>query len=148
MGELSSSENPPFISAFSAYGSTVRTKNAYSSTALTTPEKALTSLNSLLVENERVKKYGFLESELSRAKKNLLKRYESSYNERDKLTSSRIVFEYVNNFLEQEPIPGIEWEYKFLQFVLPSITLAEVNNRINKFVHDDNMVVTLSLIHI
>ena len=144
LGELSSSENPPFISAFSGYGSTVRTKNAYSSTALTTPEKALTSLNSLLVENERVKKYGFLESELSRAKKNLLKRYESSYNERDKLTSGRIVFEYVNNFLEQEPIPGIEWEYKFLQFVLPSITLAEVNNRINKFVHDDNMVVTLA----
>ena len=38
-----------------------------------------------------------------------------------------IVWQYVTNFLQGSPIPGVEHRYKFLQQVLPTITLKEVN---------------------
>ena len=142
LSELASSENPPFLFGVSQYSSTyARTKNAYSSIAVTTPEKASYSLNALLVENARVRQFGFLASELSRAKQDMLSMYEKSFNERDKKNSSQVLGEYLRNFLEQEPIPGIEWEYQFVQAVLPSISLEEVNSRVERFLHKDNMVV-------
>lgn len=144
LNELANGEKPPFLYGGAQYGGTyARSKNAYRSRALTTPEKALNSLNTLLTENERVRKFGFLASELSRAKQDMLTRYEKSYNERDKKNSSQLLGEYMRNFLEQEPIPGIEWEYKFVQEILPAISLEEVNGRIERFLHKDNMVVVL-----
>lgn len=144
LSELANSENPPFLYGVSQYRRTyARTKNAYRSIAVTTPEKASHSLNALLIENERVRQFGFLASELSRAKQDMLTMYEKSYNERDKKNSSQVLGEYVRNFLEQEPIPGIEWEYQFVQAVLPSISIEEVNSRVERFLHKDNMVVVL-----
>ena len=40
---------------------------------------------------------------------------ESAYNEREKTKSGNYVDEYVNNFLDKEPIPGIEFEYMLVQ---------------------------------
>ena len=54
-------------------------------------------------------------AELDRAKKNLMRFYERAYNERDKTDSASYVGEYVRNFLEQESIPGIENEYRYVQ---------------------------------
>ncbi|WP_244428731.1 hypothetical protein [Flavobacterium sp. B17] len=39
-----------------------------------------------------------------------------------------LVDEYVRNFLEQEPIPGIAWEYEDTKKFLPSVTLAQTND--------------------
>jgi zinc protease len=38
-----------------------------------------------------------------------------------------LIGQYVNNFLQKTPMPGAENRYKFLQQILPAITLAEVN---------------------
>jgi zinc protease len=64
---------------------------------------------------------------LDRIKKMLMKSIERSYNERDKTESSHLVDEYIRNFLEQEPIPGIENEYKYYTKYLEEISLEEVN---------------------
>lgn len=142
LDELVNSENPPFLYGFAQYDSTyARSKKGYLSFAVTTPDKVATSLTALLLENERVRKYGFLASELSRAKQDMLLRYENSFNERDKKNSGEVIREYIRNFLEQEPIPGIEWKFQFAQAILPSISLEELNARTNQFLHKDNMVV-------
>ena len=44
-------------------------------------------LKALVVENERVKKYGFTQGELDRYKKEILNNYDQSYRERDKTES-------------------------------------------------------------
>ncbi|MCS3871199.1 putative Zn-dependent peptidase [Chryseobacterium ginsenosidimutans] len=55
-----------------------------------------------------------------------------------------LVDEYVRNFLEQEPMPGIAWEYEDTKKFLPSITLAQTNEIIKKFVKDDSRVVVIT----
>src|SRR5204862_3963421 len=71
--------------------------------------------------------FGFLQTELDRAKASLMNAAEKSFREKDKSESGAIVQQYVNNFLQGNPIPGVEHRYKFLQQVLPTISLQEIN---------------------
>uniref|UniRef100_UPI00261029FE insulinase family protein n=1 Tax=uncultured Winogradskyella sp. TaxID=395353 RepID=UPI00261029FE len=104
----------------------------------------LDALKTLLEENERVKRYGFKASELERAKKDYLARLERQFKNKDKLESNRIVNQYIQNFLQESPIPGIEWINTYAQAELPNITLKEVNALITDFLHDDNRLVVLT----
>ena len=145
LDELRNSSNPPFNFGASYYGGTyARTKNAYQSMAMTGEGQQLQGLRALLEENERVKRYGFNESELERAKKEYLARLEQQYKNRDKQESGRLVNQYVSNFLDNNPIPGTEWTYEFAQEMLPKIQLNDVNGFINDFLHEDNRVVILT----
>ena len=74
----------------------------------------------------------------------MLASMEKAFKNKDKTESARYVGEYVRNFLEKEPIPGIEWEYNFTKRALPSIKLNEVNSLIENYLHKDNRVVVLT----
>ncbi len=145
LDELRNSENPPFVYGFSYYGSTwARTKGAYQSIAGSSEDGQLKALEALLTENERVKRHGFTKSEFERAKKSILANFEKSFKDKDKTESRKIVGEYVRNFLTNEPIPGITWEYNYYKSNLDKIDLAEVNTLINNYLHDDNRVIVLT----
>ncbi|WP_375252132.1 M16 family metallopeptidase [Dokdonia donghaensis] len=145
LNELRNSAQPPFVFGFSYYGGTyARTKNAYQSIAQTSAEGQIEGLRALLMENERVKRYGFQQSELDRAKKSIIAGLEKSYKDRDKLESGRIVGQYVSNYLNNQPIPGIEWQYENTKDLLKGITIKEVSELITYFLHDDNRVITLT----
>ena len=145
LDELRNSETPPFVFGYSYYGGTwARSKNAYQSFAMTSPTGQLTALKVLLEENERVKRYGFQNGEFERAKKDVMARLDKSFQNKDKTESKNYVGAYVNNFLEQTPIPGIEWKYEFYKKELPKITLENINALINDYLHEDNRVVVLT----
>ena len=69
---------------------------------------------------------------------------ESAYNEREKTKSGNYVDEYVNNFLDKEPIPGIEFEYMLVQQMAPNIPVTAVNELMKQLVTDNNQVVLLA----
>ncbi len=143
--ELRNNPNPPFVFASSGYrGTFARNRKAYQSFALTSETGQLNALKTILQENKRVQKYGFKAGELDRAKKDISARWEKQYKDKDKRESSRIVREYINNYLKQEPIPGIEWEYKYTLSQLPTITLEEVNSLIKDFLHEENRAVVMT----
>lgn len=145
LNELRNSNEPPFVFGFSNYGNTfARTKKAYQSFATTSEDGQLKGLKALLEENERVSRYGFQEGEFERAKKRLMARWDKTFKDRDKQESNRLVNEYVNNYLMEEPIPGIPWEYENFKKFLPTIRLSEVNGLIKQYIHDDNRVIILT----
>ncbi|WP_111683617.1 M16 family metallopeptidase [Winogradskyella tangerina] len=144
LAEYSNKPNPPFIFGFSYKGQIIGNKEAYQSFAQTNETGQMEALKTLLEENERVKRYGFKASELKRAKKDYLARMERNFKNKDKRESGRIVNSYIQNFLTESPIPGIEWSYNYAQSELPNITLEEVNGLIADFLHDDNRLVILT----
>ncbi len=141
--ELTQSANPPFMYGNSRYGGLVRTKNTYASIAVVGPGGIETGLKTLLQENQRVKQHGFTQTELDRYKSSYLKNLEKQFNERYKTESVSYVGEYINNFLEQEPSPGIEAEYEYTKSVLPSISLSEVNAFAKGWIKDYNKVLVV-----
>lgn len=139
------SKIPPFIGARSGRSGFVRTKDMYSLGISVKEDAVLTGFEALLVEAKRVMDHGFTASELERAKTNLLRRIEQSYNEREKTSSDAHVSEFVRNFLQEEPIPGIEIEYELYRKYLPTITVREVNKLSAEFMNPRNRVVSLSM---
>ena len=144
LAELTQKENPPFVMGQAFYGGLVGPSDVYTSMVVSHPGKILTGLKAVLLENERIKKFGFTQSELERNKTAMLKSMESSYNERDKRESMSIAQEYSRNFLlRKEPVPGIELEFAYYKAFMPTITLTEVNDLAKKWITDKNRVVVV-----
>ncbi len=143
--ELTNTANPPFVFGYSYHGGTfARTKEAYQSFAMVSEEKQLDALKVLITENVRAKKFGFTQSELNRAKSEVLANYEKTFNEKDKTNSDAFVSEYQSYFLEKVPAPGITWEYETIKKMVPSISLLETNNLIKNYIKNENRVVILT----
>jgi zinc protease len=143
--ELINSNTPPFTFGSVYHGGTFsRTKEAFQGYALTKEGDQLNALKVLLEETERAKKFGFTKEELERAKAQTLSRMETSYKNRDKTESDNFVDEYVRNFLEKEPMPGIAWEYENYKKVVPTVTVEQVNNVVKDFVKDDSRVIVIT----
>ncbi len=92
------------------------------------PEGKITAgLGALMPEAKRMQQFGFSADELNRAKAALLAGYERAYKERETSESPNYANEYVRHFLQQEPIPGMEFEYQIAATYLPTITADEVS---------------------
>lgn len=143
--ELTLKSNPPFVAAGSFYGSSyARTKDVYQLYANSSDTGMARSLQALLLENRRVLEHGFTASEFDLQKKQMQSFYDRIFNEREKEESYKYADEYINNFLINEPIPGIEWEYDFVKQYFSSVKLEEINSLAPKWITGNNMVVTMN----
>ncbi|MBO9201199.1 MULTISPECIES: M16 family metallopeptidase [Niastella] len=142
--ELAKKEDPPFLYGGADFDSYARGYESFNAMASAGTGDIRKAMNALVEEIERVKRFGFTEPELQRAKKTILAQYERTYNNRTKTESADLVDEYMNNFLVQEPIPGIEKEFEYVKAMLPAITLNEVNG-VSKVIKDQkNLFVYVS----
>lgn len=137
--------NPPFIFGGGNDGRWLGNTQAYTLFAQAKENSMLDGLDFLLTEANRVKQYGYTATELDRQKSDQLRWIERLYKERDKTESRNYADEYVRNFLQGEPIPGIEAEYNLNKQFLPDITLDEVNKLAGIRMGTNNRVVTVSL---
>jgi zinc protease len=143
--ELTEQENPPFIGANMVYGGLgARTKDALQGYALVGEKGINTGLATLLTETEKVRQFGFTQGEFDRYKTDMVKQYENAYNERDKTESRQLADEYSRNYLDQEPIPGIEFEYKFVKENIGQIALTDINDLAKKLISTDNRVIVIA----
>jgi zinc protease len=142
LAEIAQKPDAPFLGAGASKGGFIgRTTDAFTLGAGVKDGGIDRGLEALLVEAKRVDEFGFLPSELDREKETVVRGYERAYAERDKTQSSGFVQEYINNFLTGEAIPGIEYEYKLVQQLVPTITLADVNKMASNWITDDNRVI-------
>lgn len=146
LSELVQSANPPFTRASSYYSDffVAKTKEAFALSASSKADGIETALKTLLQETERARRFGFTESEYARARANYLQNLESAYNEREKTKHGSYVREYVQNFLNGEPIPGIEAEYAMMNQLAPNIPLQAMNMVMQQLVPDSNQVVIIA----
>jgi zinc protease len=139
--EIARRPNAPFLGADAGGSALGRAVETYELGA-NAPEGGLVpALEALVVEARRMQQFGFSREELDRAKAGLLASFERANKERDTTESGSYAAEYVRAFLEQEPIPGIDFEFKIASTFVPGITLEEVMTEARKLVRDDSRVV-------
>ncbi|HSQ31437.1 MAG TPA: insulinase family protein [Gemmatimonadaceae bacterium] len=140
--EISQKPDAPFLGANASKGNFIgRATDAFTLSANVKDGAIERGLEALLTEAKRVDEFGFLQSELDRAKQNMLRGYERAYAERDKTQSAAFVEEYVGHYLNAEPIPGIEYEYKLAEQLVPTINLADVNKLASGWITDENRII-------
>lgn len=143
--EMTDDPATPFLGASVDDGDFLLSKQANAFNINLAPKEGLIdeAMRAVMAEVYRAVKYGFTQSELDRARAEVLSRVESAYQNRDKRYTSNFVGECVRHFLEAEPMPGIEVEYQFYKEYSPQFTLAMVNEVLPSIVslNDSNLVV-------
>ena len=133
--------NAPFLAANAGTSNIGRTLELFEIEAAVPEGQITEGLAAIVQEAKRMQLYGFSADELSRAKAALLAAYERAYRERNTSESSTYANEYVRHFLEQEPIPGMEFEYRIASTYVPTFTAEEVAALAKEFITDENRVV-------
>ena len=139
LGELTQKANPPFLFGQVSYSGFLGNQDALVEIAVAKSADQLKgAIDAVLDETERARAFGFTESEFTRAKQTTMTAMENAWKEREKTPSSSFVGEYQRNFLQGEPIPGINWEYNFYKDNIGLIKLSDINALTGKFISDQN----------
>ena len=138
--EMTQDPKCPFLYASAGYGNFIGNTDAYAAQAAAKENRIPDALRVLIQEDFRVLKYGFLQTELDRAKEDLLERYDKAAKEADKTESARFASQYINNFLRQDPIPGAKRENNYAKKLIEGITLDEINALAKNWVTPENTV--------
>ena len=144
LAERSQEADPPYLGASVGGGSFARTKDMNTLGAGVREGGLDRGLEAVLTEAERVRRHGFLHSELERQRVSLLRSYERAFNERDKTESRSYASEYIRVFLDGESTPGIAYERALAEEMLPGIGVEEVNTLASQFLGESNRVILVS----
>jgi zinc protease len=138
--EISQKPESPYVYAGAGYGRFLsRSKDAFMVNSMAKESQIDKTLEILLSENQRVKQFGFTQTELDRQKEEIYSQYEKGAKEYDKTESNVFCSDYVSNYLSEDAIPGAQKKFKYLKNLLPDIKLAEINALAQKWVTDNNL---------
>ncbi len=145
MAEDAMKSDACFLGGGVYYSELVKLKDAFNGIVVPKEGQEREAWHYLLTQMEKMRRYGFTNDELERAKTETLAQYEKAYNERSATRNISYVDEYIDNFLYQEMIPGIEWEYAFVKQVMPAISLEQINQIALQLVTNENIIVNFQV---
>ena len=145
MAEDAMKSDACFLGGGVYYSELVKLKDAFNGIVVPKEGQEREAWHYLLTQMEKMRRYGFTSDELERAKTETLAQYEKAYNERSATRNISYVDEYIDNFLYQEMIPGIEWEYAFVKQVMPAISLEQINQIALQLVTNENIIVNFQV---
>lgn len=143
LNDISSKPGSPFAAAGMGYGNffVAKTKDATTISVIANKAEELpTALAAAYREMLRAVRGGFTVTEFERAKAELLSRAETAYNNRNTRENRVYVNLYVNNFLDNNPIPSKEVEYQTVKQIAQMLPLEAINATVAQMVGADNRI--------
>ena len=133
--ELSQDPKASFTGAGCQYGEAAKKMDAFYGVVIPKEGRETEAFNDLLFQLEKMHRYGFTNAELERVKSEKMNSMEKYYNERNTRRNITLARECIRNFEDGESMPGAQWEYEFVQAVLPLVSLETVNNVAKALIH-------------
>ena len=147
MKEIQQKENAPFLQAGISNGTYFisKTKGALSGIVVFKDNEQDKGLAALYREMLRAARNGFTVTEYERFKQDFVSSLDDQYSKRDKTNSDSYVKEYVDNFLNKVPCPGIEWEHQNLKTMIEQLPLEAINMHMRELVaeNDSNLAILM-----
>ena len=133
--ELALDPKASFAGAGCYYGSAAKKMDAFYGVSIPKEGRETEAYNDLLLQLEKMHRYGFTQSELDRVKSEKMNAMDKYYNERNTRKNITLARECIRHFENGESMPGAQWEYEFTQAVLPMVSLETVNNVAKSLIH-------------
>lgn len=143
INEIKASGDAPFYSGGVSYGRMVKGYNTLNISARAKDEKELEAFGAIYTELQRAMTHGFTEGELNRFKKNMLVSAQRKYDKRDQINSDAYASSVKSAYLYDVSIPDSKFTFDFINEVIPTITIEEVTEVIQNYIHDKNWVFTV-----
>jgi zinc protease len=144
LGELSRSEEAPFLYGYGFTSEYTKDTSLAGLAAAVGEAGVLSGLDALVTEAERVQRYGFLESELERAKRDVMSFFENYWKQRNDMDSADFIQSFIDAYFMGDSYPSVDWQWDAVQDLLPGITLEEVADVADVLLSDENRVVIVS----
>ena len=143
-GDAAAKSEAPFTQAgvgSSRYG---RSSRFFTLSAVAEPFSMEATMEALLREKESIRRFGFDEAELERAKAGLLSALEAAVAEKDRRESSALAEELGANFLSKEPVPTPEWELETARRELAGLGVKAIAEATKKLFEPDDLTIVVA----
>lgn len=141
LAEIARRPEAPFLAADAGVSGLGRALSIFELSAEVPAGRTAAGLDAVIREARRAQQFGFTAPEIDRAKRALLADYERSYNERANAESPSLANELVRHFLQDEPAPGIAYEFQMVRGFLPGVTADDLTGEIRTLMREDGRVV-------
>ena len=143
LAEIASKPDAPFTQAYIMNGSVGICPTMESLiVGVTTKDNGLANgFAAALVELERIRRHGFTEGELERAKAQVLRREEQAYTNRNDRMNGQYVSRYLSAFRKNTAFPEAETEWNMDKAIIEELTLEDINMVFARYITDHNNVV-------
>lgn len=128
--EASQKADCPFVGAQAGDGSYVFSKTKDALSVDVTPKdmgRCAEALKAALLVLKQAADHGFTETEYARYKENMLSSLDKVWEARDKRTNTSFYSQALGWFLENEPLPSLDYTYQMMKALVPKIPLEAVN---------------------
>ncbi len=99
------------------------------------------ALKAFYTEVEKMKRYGFSDAEVQRAKDDILSRYERRASAADSRKNSEFIQPLISNFFNNTPYMEPATEYQLAKSIMQMVPAAAINQVVGQLITDENMVV-------
>ena len=146
LSEIAMKPNAPFTQAHMGNGGVgiCPTLDALILGVTTKDNELANGFAAALVELERIRRHGFTEGELERAKAQVLRREEQAYTNRNDRMNGQYVNRYLSAFRKNTAFPDAELEWKMDKAIVDDLKLEEVNAVFARYITDNNNVVIVN----
>lgn len=141
LSEIARRPDAPFLSADAGATGLGRALSIFELSTEVPAGRAEVGLDAVVREARRAAEFGFTAPEIDRAARALRADYERAFNERGNAESPSLANELVRHFLQQEPAPGIAYEFALVQALVPSFTAADYTAEMSRLMAEGSRVV-------
>ena len=99
------------------------------------------ALKAFYTEVEKMKRYGFSDAEVQRAKDDILSRYERRASAADSRKNAEFIQPLISNFFNNTPYMEPATEYQLAKSIMQMVPAAAINQVVGQLITDENMVV-------
>ena len=147
--ELSQQPECPFLQAFAQDGNFMqmaKTKDALMLIGVAKEGQDVEMLQTITREARRAHDFGFIATEFARTKAEYLSQLEKAYSNREKRKNEEYANEYIENYLESDPIPSMEDYYQTMTMLAQQLPFEVVNQYAQQIISvDDKNLVCLNM---
>jgi len=131
----------PFFAGGAAFTNLILTSDALMASAAFRDGEALTAFEAALTEIEKAKRFGFTESELERAKTNMIANAERATSNAESRKNGEYVRDYMSDFFQGWPFMTPAYKEEQIKGYLPYLSADVINAFLKTISYDKNVVV-------
>ena len=142
--DISRSKNAPFLQSGIYFADLSNSLSVVMSGVSSKEGEAVPAFRAMMIELERVKRYGFTPDEFERAKTNFMRECEVNRNNADSRENGDLAKDIAYYFTSGYPYMEPEYEYNVVQNCISMITLDMLNMAVKELYDEKNIVMSYS----
>lgn len=127
LSDVADKPDAPFISGSAYSGGIVNAADVTSLGARARDGEAAKAFEALYKEMEKIMRFGFSESEFERAKTEITRQIQQTYDRRDDRRNDEFMWTYIYNYVHNSPMMSAQDQYEFDNYLMEVINVDMLN---------------------